>query len=66
LPEFLGYRFEVYNGRNFIPMEVKAPMIGEKFGSYSITRTVGVHPEKEDSRAAPVAKKPAAPTDTKK
>ncbi len=46
LPEFLGMKFEVHNGKEFIPIEIKRDMIGHKFGEFSFTRKFPTFPEK--------------------
>lgn len=43
LPDFVGLNFEVYNGKKFIPVHVKAEMVGHKFGEFSPTRTFHGH-----------------------
>lgn len=43
LPEFIGFVFEVYNGKKFIPVVVREEMIGHKFGEFSPTRTFKGH-----------------------
>jgi small subunit ribosomal protein S19 len=37
-PIFLGFNFEVYNGKKFISISVKKNMIGAKFGEFILTR----------------------------
>jgi len=46
LPEFVGYRFEVHNGKVFVPLEVRDGMVGHKFGEFSFTRRFPTFPEK--------------------
>jgi len=46
LKEFVGLKFEVHNGKSFIPLEVKQEMVGHKFGEFSPTRKRPVHPVK--------------------
>lgn len=43
LPKFVGLTFEVYNGKKYIPVQVKEEMVGTKLGSYSPTRTFNGH-----------------------
>lgn len=43
LPQFVGMRFGVYNGKKFIPVTVTEEMVGGKFGEYSPTRTYYGH-----------------------
>ena len=40
LHEFIGYKFEIHNGRSFVPLTVSIGMVGHKFGEFSMTRTV--------------------------
>jgi len=37
-PEMVGYVFEVYNGKNFIKVEVKEEMVGHRLGEFAPTR----------------------------
>ena len=43
VPEFIGLRFEVHNGRTFIPVTVTEEMVGHKLGEFSPTRTFKGH-----------------------
>ena len=43
LPQFVGLTFNVYNGRNFIPVSVNEDMVGHKLGEFSPTRTFPGH-----------------------
>lgn len=43
LPKFVGLTFEVYNGKKYIPVQVKEEMVGTKLGAYSPTRTFSGH-----------------------
>lgn len=47
LPDFLGCRFGVHNGKDYVQMEVKEPMIGHKLGEFSPTRKQPVHKKKD-------------------
>ena len=38
LPEFIGKQFNVYNGKEFIPVRVEAEMIGQYFGEFALSR----------------------------
>ena len=38
IPEFVGYTFEVHNGKRFIPVFVTEQMVGHKLGEFSPTR----------------------------
>jgi small subunit ribosomal protein S19 len=43
LPQFVGVNLEVYNGRKYIPVQVKEEMVGHKLGEFSPTRTFHGH-----------------------
>lgn len=42
-PEFVGWTFEVHNGRVFIPVFVTEDMVGHRLGEFSPTRTFKGH-----------------------
>lgn len=42
-PEFVGHRFLVHNGRNFIEVFVTEDMVGHRLGEFSPTRTFRGH-----------------------
>ena len=43
LPNFVGLTFEVYNGKKYLPVQVKEEMVGTKLGVYADTRTFHGH-----------------------
>lgn len=43
VPEFVGHRFEVHNGKVFHPVYVTEEMVGHKLGEFSPTRTFRGH-----------------------
>jgi small subunit ribosomal protein S19 len=43
VPDLVGMKIQVYNGRNFIPIEITGEMLGHKFGEFSLTRTRVAH-----------------------
>ena len=43
VPEFIGQRFEVHNGKVFHPVFVTEDMVGHKLGEFSPTRTFRGH-----------------------
>lgn len=43
LPTMVGLTIAVHNGREFVPLEVKAEMIGRYLGEYVITNKKVVH-----------------------
>lgn len=38
LPEMIGYKFGVYNGKEFVVIEIKPEMIGHRLGEFTLTR----------------------------
>lgn len=44
-PEFVGHKFSVYNGRNFIEVFVSESMVGHYLGEFAPTRTFRGHGE---------------------
>ncbi len=42
-PEYVGHRFDVYNGKKFIEVFVSEGMVGHKLGEFSPTRTFKGH-----------------------
>jgi len=42
-PEFVGHRFAVYNGKNFIEIFVTEAMVGHRLGEFAPTRTFRGH-----------------------
>eukprot|EP00823_Brevimastigomonas_motovehiculus_P009156 TRINITY_DN8814_c0_g1_i1.p1 TRINITY_DN8814_c0_g1~~TRINITY_DN8814_c0_g1_i1.p1 ORF type:complete len:102 (+),score=14.53 TRINITY_DN8814_c0_g1_i1:91-396(+) len=43
IPQFVGYKFAIHNGKNFIPIHIKDDMIGHKFGEFADTRKRVIH-----------------------
>lgn len=43
LPDWVGKKIEVHNGRKYMPVNVIEEMIGHKLGEFAPTRTTGVH-----------------------
>jgi len=43
LPEFVGKRIAIYNGQNFVEVEIKPEMIGHYLGEFAITRRNVAH-----------------------
>ncbi|UCG16582.1 MAG: 30S ribosomal protein S19 [Phycisphaerales bacterium] len=43
VPEFVGHKFEVHNGKIFVPLLVTEDMVGHKLGEFSPTRTFKGH-----------------------
>ena len=38
LPTFVGLKFLVHNGKDYIPVNITEDMIGHKLGEFSVTR----------------------------
>lgn len=38
VPGFIGMKIGIYNGKEFIPVEITGEMLGHKFGEFSPTR----------------------------
>ncbi len=43
VPEFVGHRFEVHNGKAFLAVYVTEDMVGHKLGEFSPTRMFRGH-----------------------
>ncbi len=43
LPDFVGYTFNVHNGRTFIPVFITEKMVGHRLGEFAPTRTFRKH-----------------------
>jgi small subunit ribosomal protein S19 len=43
VPEFIGQKFEVHNGKNFLSVYVTEDMVGHKLGEFSPTRNYRGH-----------------------
>lgn len=42
-PEFVGYTFQVHNGRTFVDVFVTEEMVGHRLGEFAPTRTFRGH-----------------------
>ena len=38
LPQFIGLRVKIYNGKRFTSIKITEKMVGHKFGEFSLTR----------------------------
>jgi len=47
VPEFIGAKFDVHNGKVFYPVYVTEDMVGHKLGEFSPTRTFRGHSGKK-------------------
>src|SRR4029078_8437386 len=54
IPEMVGHRMTVHNGRKFIPVYVTENMVGHKLGEFAPTRAFKGHTTKSE-KAATVA-----------
>ncbi|WP_048149477.1 30S ribosomal protein S19 [Palaeococcus ferrophilus] len=43
LPEMVGMTIHVYNGKEFVPIEIKPEMIGHYLGEFALTRKIVQH-----------------------
>ncbi len=43
VPQMIGMKIQIYNGRNFVPIEVSGEMLGHKFGEFAPTRARTIH-----------------------
>lgn len=43
VPEFIGQKFEIHNGKIFVGLYVTEDMVGHKLGEFSPTRTFRGH-----------------------
>ena len=50
VPQFVGMRLAIYNGREFVPVDVTIDMLGHKFGEFSPTRVRARHNKDEKSK----------------
>jgi len=46
MPGLVEKRIQIYNGREFIPVDVTIEMLGHKFGEFSLTRQKAKHTNK--------------------
>lgn len=51
-PEFVGFTFAVYNGKEHIPVFVTEAMVGHHLGEFAYTRKFRGHPLKSKESAA--------------
>ncbi|KAK6463401.1 hypothetical protein DFJ63DRAFT_118624 [Scheffersomyces coipomensis] len=38
LPQFVGIRFQIHNGKEYVEVEITDDMVGSKLGEYAATR----------------------------
>lgn len=51
-PEFVGYTFNIHNGKKFISIYITENMVGHKLGEFSPTRTFKGHGAAHTKEAA--------------
>ncbi len=56
MPALIGTRIQIYNGREFMPVDITLEMLGHKFGEFAPTRTRAKH-NKDDKKKARKVKK---------
>ena len=48
VPEFVGYTFQVHNGRHFIDVFCTEDMVGHRLGEFALTRSFRGHTNKKE------------------
>jgi len=43
VPHMVGLRINVYNGKEFVPVQIEKEMLGHRLGEFSVTRTKVKH-----------------------
>ncbi len=43
IPDFVGMKFLVHNGRSYVPVFIQTEMVGDKLGMYALTRLFKQH-----------------------
>lgn len=43
VPEFVGHKFEIHDGRKFVSLLVTESMVGHKLGEFALTRSYHGH-----------------------
>lgn len=56
VPGLVGKKIQVYNGREFVPIEITIDMLGHKLGEFSITRAKAKHTNKTTAKPKAVKK----------
>lgn len=57
VPAMVGMKIQIYNGKEFVPIEVMIEMLGHKLGEFSPTRVRARHSKDEKAKAKTKAKK---------
>jgi small subunit ribosomal protein S19 len=50
VPELVGIKIQIYNGKEFVPCEVTIEMLGHKFGEFAPTRVRAKHNKDEKKK----------------
>jgi small subunit ribosomal protein S19 len=48
VPEFVGFTFQIHNGRAFPDVFITEDMVGHKLGEFALTRTFRGHTNKKE------------------
>jgi small subunit ribosomal protein S19 len=46
LPQFVGQKVQIHNGKTFVSLQITEDMVGHKFGEFAMTRKRAVHKKK--------------------
>lgn len=57
LPELVGMKMQVHNGKEFVPVDITFDMLGHKLGEFSMTRVKAKH--NKDEKGQPKVGLPA-------
>lgn len=60
VPEFVGFTFDVHNGKQFVKVFVTEDMVGHRLGEFAPTRTFRGHSGKKAPAAAGGSPPPAS------
>ena len=50
LPEFIGFVFQVHQGKTFVRFQVTEDMVGSKLGEYALTRKANIYKTKQKKK----------------
>jgi ribosomal protein S19 len=50
LPEFIGFVFQVHQGKTFVRFQVTEDMVGSKLGEYALTRKANIYKKKQKKK----------------
>jgi small subunit ribosomal protein S19 len=56
LPEFIGKKFAIHNGKGFFSKTIKENMIGHLFGEFSFTKTRAIYKSKRNKKKKSMSK----------